>query len=236
MSPIDTPSFQKPSTSKTGMEQLKEHFTNTLGALLIATPILAMSALDNSAHGAERTDKSPVAAAKSLKIEKKLPQIAEENEQIYEFLEGDITKNDTLASLQKKLGKKIRSISSSTIYDDFLFSVHSEMLYRQKTDKPESEPLIRASNQMESEQKAAKELNAFFLTLETEDISKMNKAIIAYYNAIGGNAWGEQELEQWKKELELDRAKLGYSYTDAMIWVMQNEKQRKREKTKMAKR
>lgn len=70
---------------------------------------------------------------------------------------------------------------------------------------------------MQSEQAATRNLQDFFATLHTEDISKMNAAIITYYNTVGGNIWGEKELEQWKKELTRERTRLGYSYMDAMI-------------------
>lgn len=228
MSKIDILSSEKTETPKTGMEKIKGCFSNTLGAVLIATPILAISALDNNAHGAEKTIKSPAVATKSLKTEEKLPQIALENEQIYEFLEGDITEKDTSKSLYMKLRRKLYSMTSDSMYDEFIFAIHCEMLYREKTNKPESILLNKAMKQMKNEQEAAKKLNTFLLRLSIEDIGKMNGAIIAYYNAIGGDNWGEQELEKWKKELEKERTKLHYTYQDAMVWVIQYEKQRKK--------
>lgn len=123
-------------TPKTGMEQFKEDLRITSGALMLTTVILAMSALDNNAHGAEKTIKASPVTTKSLKIEKKLPQIAEENEQIYEFLEGKITDKDTLLSIQKKLKTKLHMLSVNALYDDFLLDIHSEIVYRQKTSRP----------------------------------------------------------------------------------------------------
>lgn len=106
-------SSSAPEAPKPLRTTIKESLRDTTGALILATSILAMSAMENKGYAAENNLKTPTVAAKSLKTEKKIPEIAEENPQIYEFLGGNITSKDTLASLQKKLDRKMQSVMNN---------------------------------------------------------------------------------------------------------------------------
>lgn len=230
MPPTEHIPFSEPSTREKNISQfkigLKEHIKNTPAALMLATVMLVGSALDNNAHGAENTFGPPTTATtKSLANEKQLPQIAEENPQIYEFLDGKINRNDTLLTLQKKLGRKIQGLLDSVKNsDEFSYYLGAESAYRQKTNKPASALLNQAAKQIENEQTAAKNLDTFFRTLQTKDIGTMNDALITYYNAVGGNIWGKKDLEQWKNELEKERKGLNYSFQETVKWIAKNEK------------
>lgn len=67
---------------------------------------------------------------------KAFPKLAEQNQQIYEFLGGDITEKDSVASIGKKLKKKILSILDSTErFDEFSYYLGNEMKFRELNNK-----------------------------------------------------------------------------------------------------
>ncbi len=193
------------------------------GAALAAALGMIGPTLD--AHAATNQVKSPASVSKSIKSEKKIPQIGEENPQIYEFLNGNITPKDTLASLQKKLEKRLNTLVSQTKNpDNFSYYIRMEVAYRKFKDKGNGTVLTEAFNQIESEGNSIQYLQKFFQTLDTESIPDMNDALITYYNQVGGNPWGNKEVNQWKKDIAVERKELGYTFEDLSDWINQYEK------------
>lgn len=211
MSSTNHPPSYTPDTPKTRLEALKEEskaaIKNTPGALMLVVAMLAGSALDNTGSGIKNSFQLPTATAMPLITTEKLPKIAEDNQQIYEFLKRDIVEGDTLSSLHQKLKTRLDYLFKGTLYDEVLYDIHTEMLDRQKANKPDSSLLLEASKQMRNEQNATKDLKAFFDRLSPEATESMNDALIGYYNSIGGFPWGEKEFTRLNEGLEKERKK-----------------------------
>lgn len=100
------------------------------------------------------------------------------------------------------------------MYDDFIFDIEREILYRRENKIPESPLLIAALEQVKCEADAINHLSILFEMLNPGDTSTMNSFILDYYNTTGGKSFIKEQLKEWKEKIEQERRKYGYAYAD----------------------
>lgn len=187
--------------------------------------MLALSAIENKGHGAENGTKERATATQPHKAEKELPRIVQENPQIFELLDGHIDARDTLATMQKKLARKLAGMTANIDHsDDLSYYVAAEMKYQQQRFKMEGTATLELYTRLERERTSTKSLEKFFKTLKVGEMNEMNDAIITYYNQIGGERLSKKQTEQYIHRIEKERTKLGYTYQDVEKWVAAYEK------------
>ena len=216
--------------SKTVTNKIKDWLGHTLSAVVMVTPLLVMSALENNTlRESEKYSEWNISLLLKNKtmsptdIERQSPEIIANNQAIFEFLGGDLNENDTNLSIQLKLKKTIEDHINDNMYDDFIFEVHSEIVYCQATGKPEPQVLLRGLGQFEKEKQAISLLGFQISKLETKDLGDINELVINYYNTIWWKEWQEEDLWKWRNELDTERSKLHYSYADVVNWMVQYE-------------
>jgi hypothetical protein len=147
------------------------------------------------------------------------PKVIANNQPIYEFLDGNMDKNDTLESIYMKLETKINSkMTKQIVSDDLTYYIKMEWKYQQEKHKSSNQLLLETIQKLEKEEMAFRNLALFFGSLNIETVEKMNDAIISYYNEIGEDILDFEKIESIKKNLANERKSLGYTYENLVSW------------------
>lgn len=152
-------------------------------------------------------------------MEKSAPQIIADNQQIFEFLDGDINETDDYMALYTKVQNKFKSLN--TFEDDvFTKNLRLEISYRKEKKLPHSQLLEDALKQAEYKKQALVKLISELESLpKTQSgVSAMNELIIKYYNLMEGESseennskiWNKEQLNEWGTRIEEERNNLHY--------------------------